>query len=314
LRALAILLVFAGYFGADFEAAPRIPRFPLFNLSWTGVDLFFVLSGALIGSQLWKELQRTGRIKVGRFLLRRGLRIWPLYFSLLAVLVAQVVFVGRNGSGLWSDALCVSNYFHHQISGGWSLSTEEQFYILAPLLLLLLSFWFKPRLLWIGPVGAMIGVIAARAVVISRSTLNEYDLRQYLYFPIHTHADGLAAGVLIAWCWVFLPDHVRSTRWRVSVAAAMFVGGIALYAANRILFNFTSLALIFGALTLLGAGLKNPPALLRWRGFHLISRLSYGIYLNHFGVLARLQKFLLPWRHSGGGPAFWILFLSSFLC
>src|SRR5436305_13199738 len=90
LRALAIVLVFSGHFGDEFQAVPKVAHFPVFYWSWTGVDLFFVLSGALIGSQLWKELQRTGHIRIGRFLLRRGFRIWPLYFSLAAFLIAQV--------------------------------------------------------------------------------------------------------------------------------------------------------------------------------------------------------------------------------
>ena len=106
---------------------------PFVRWGWTGVDLFFVLSGLLIGTQLWRELDRTGDIRVGRFLLRRGLRIWPLYTSLVVSIFGEVVFLGRDGSGLWSDAAYLSNYFHCQIGGSWSLSTEEQFYILAPI-------------------------------------------------------------------------------------------------------------------------------------------------------------------------------------
>ena len=79
LRALAIVMVITGHF-PDLGAAqfPRYARFfenPIFSFGWTGVDLFFVLSGYLIGRQLWRERQRTGSIQVGRFLLRRGMRI-----------------------------------------------------------------------------------------------------------------------------------------------------------------------------------------------------------------------------------------------
>ena len=59
LRSLAILLVFTAHYGAAFQAVPRVQALPIFNWGWTGVDLFFVLSGFLIGGQLWKEVSRT---------------------------------------------------------------------------------------------------------------------------------------------------------------------------------------------------------------------------------------------------------------
>src|SRR5208283_1608063 len=104
---------------------------------WSGVDLFFVLSGFLIGGQLWKELNRTGDIHIGRFILRRGLRIWPFYYFFILVVGSVTLAQGKPISGFLADIFCVSNYFHNKISGGWSLSTEEQFYIMFPVLLYL---------------------------------------------------------------------------------------------------------------------------------------------------------------------------------
>ncbi|MGH9519122.1 MAG: acyltransferase family protein [Terriglobales bacterium] len=74
LRTMAILLVVMVHTQESVGS-----HIPFVGAGWTGVDLFFVLSGYLIGRQLWKEAQ-TGRIRIGRFLLRRGLRMWPLYF------------------------------------------------------------------------------------------------------------------------------------------------------------------------------------------------------------------------------------------
>jgi len=314
LRALAIMMVFCGHFAVDFQATGAVDRFPLFYWSWAGVDLFFVLSGALIGAQLWKELQRTESLNIGRFLLRRGLRIWPLYFSFVAFGAAEVWLNVPGHGRVWPDVFCVSNYFqNNQVSGGWSLSTEEQFYILAPVALWGLSRILKLRTLWVAGASAMLVCILSRAFTISHSILNEQDLRQQLYFPIHTHADGLGMGVLIAWWWVFLPHRVAWFRWRGIVAGSMIIGGALLYALDRLLFNYTSLALIFGAVTLLGAALRRTPRLLRWRGFYPISRLSYGIYLNHFVLLKWLAKPLLPWRVAGGNTAFFLLLIPSFL-
>src|SRR5262249_4481493 len=88
LRTAAIVLVIGNHLavgGAELAPSPAW-NFTLFRYGWTGVDLFFVLSGFLIGRQLQRELQRTDSVKVPRFLLRRGLRIWPLYFAWVAFL------------------------------------------------------------------------------------------------------------------------------------------------------------------------------------------------------------------------------------
>ena len=312
LRSIAILVVFSGHYGFEFQGAHWVQRLPMFFWGWTGVDLFFVLSGYLIGSQLWKEVKRTDGIRIGRFLLRRGLRIWPLYYAFVAF-VAFEGFFGRNISGLWSDACFLSNYLHCQIGGGWSLSTEEQFYILAPVSIALFSLVFKPRRLWIVPAGGLLVLLVNRAVVIHYSTLSIADLRQKLYLPMATHADGLAIGLLLAWFGTFYPELLKSKRVRYATCGAMVVIGMALYGINQVLFNYTSLGLIFGAATLWGIGLEKTPKLLDWHGFYIVSRLSYGMYLNHFGLLARLSALLLPLRHRGGEVAFWLLYIVSVL-
>jgi peptidoglycan/LPS O-acetylase OafA/YrhL len=83
LRSIAILLVISDHLSAKFVAAygPNLySRLPFVANGWIGVDLFFVLSGFFIGGQLWKERRDSGSVAVGRFILRRGFRIWPLYF------------------------------------------------------------------------------------------------------------------------------------------------------------------------------------------------------------------------------------------
>ena len=307
LRSIAILIVFSGHYAAEFQAAHWVQALPMFYWGWTGVDLFFVLSGFLIGSQLWKEVNRTDGIRIGRFLLRRGLRIWPLYYAFVLFVASQSLF-GRPNGGIWSDFCFLSNYFHCQIGGGWSLSTEEQFYILAPVSIALFSLFLKPRRLWILPVAGLGLLLMNRLIYIHHhSGLGINELRQKLYLPIATHADGLAVGLLLAWCGVFYPQLFKSARLRLATCAAMIVVGLGLYASYRVLFAFTTLGLIFGAAALWGIGLKKTPKILDWHGFYIISRLSYGMYLNHFGLLTRLSKLLLPLRLKGGEAAFWVL-------
>ena len=306
LRSAAILLVFTGHYVGEFHASPRVQNFPLFRWGWTGVDLFFVLSGLLIGAQLWKELERTGRIRIGHFLLRRGLRIWPLYYAFI-VFTLIAYFFGKNLSGIWYDMTFLTNFIQGQVSGGWSLSTEEQFYIITPILLAIFAIKLSPRRLWFVPLLAIGVLVSSRAWVSAHSTLPEAALRQKLYYPIFTHADGLAIGVFLAWLSVFHKNWLRSKLLSIAGVVAMLVFGLALYKANPILWNFTSLGLIYGSLELYGISVLPLPWPLHWRGFYLISRLSFGLYLNHFIVLAFLYPRLYGWSKSSSA-SFWIIY------
>jgi peptidoglycan/LPS O-acetylase OafA/YrhL len=301
LRTSAIFLVFTMHYLGEFKASRAWLHFPLFRWGWSGVDLFFVLSGYLIGSQLWKELDRTGRIRIGHFLLRRGLRIWPLYFAFVALTV-RGLFLGRGIFRFWSDAFFLSNVFPANVSGGWSLSTEEQFYVITPILLSLFALKLKPRQMWFFPFAGIAVVIAIRAWIIAHSTLSEPMLRQQLYFPIFTHADGLAVGLFLGWLSVFHKNVMRSKLLAAACAVAMLAAGLVLYRIKPLLLNFTSLGLIYGSMELYGISALPVLPVFRWRGFYLISRLSYGLYLNHFYVLAILYPLLSGWSgHSTFG-------------
>jgi peptidoglycan/LPS O-acetylase OafA/YrhL len=301
LRSCAILLVIAGH-------SANSPRWlsPFAYYGWTGVDLFFVLSGVLIGTQLWRELARTGHIRVGRFLLRRGLRIWPLYYSFVALIAAQAVLIGSSASGLWADATYLSDYLHSRIAGGWSLSVEEQFYVLAPLSLVTFKRVLNPARMWMVPAAPLLLLNLARFAQVWHSTVPEPALRQAMYFHIHTHADGLAVGMILAWVAVMHPEWITSSGVRWSVAIAMFGAGVLAYRIEPIVTNFTALGLIYGSFALLGMAAARVPAPLNWHGFYVISRLSYGMYLNHFVLILLLPAHMAGWCKSGGEPVYWV--------
>jgi peptidoglycan/LPS O-acetylase OafA/YrhL len=309
LRTAAIVLVIGNHLAVGgAELAPSSAwSFTLFRYGWTGVDLFFVLSGFLIGRQLQRELQRRDTVNVPRFLLRRGLRIWPLYFAWVAFLALAL----GKWRGIWPDVTFLSNYFQGQVSGGWSLSTEEQFYLIVPLLLLGVQRLSGPK----GQPWAPLILLALMPVVraLSVAGTGERGLT-WMYGPIHTHCDGLLVGLFLAWASVkrpetLTPEHPHPWRWPLVAILAGFV----LRGIDQTLFSFTGLGLIYGGMVALG--LRAGPRvrqLTAWRGFHVLSRLSYGMYLNHFEVMPRLMppltRALVPLVGSG-----WVLAAITYL-
>ena len=136
-----VVVYHAALFG--FKLPGRVDRF-----GWIGVDLFFVLSGYLIGGQLLAPLARDQRIKLGRFFTRRALRIMPAYFVVLAIyfLLPSWREYSEMSQPLWKFLLSVQNIALHggtAFSHAWSLAVEDQFYLALPFLLLFL--FRRPR-------------------------------------------------------------------------------------------------------------------------------------------------------------------------
>jgi peptidoglycan/LPS O-acetylase OafA/YrhL len=148
LRALSILWVIvfhAGWYARFFMPLDAWTSLLLAGWmlpSWRGdfgVDVFFVLSGFLIGTLLLDELGSRGRIGLARFYVRRLFRLWP---ALLVVLAFSAVFRDDHAGMSWANALYVSNFVPvERVAMGWtwSLSIEEQFYLVCPWLLIALA-------------------------------------------------------------------------------------------------------------------------------------------------------------------------------
>ncbi|MEO7457638.1 MAG: acyltransferase [Gemmatimonadaceae bacterium] len=312
LRATAVLLVVCSHYveGIGTRVIPvvsqsRFHSLPFFHFGWSGVDLFFILSGLLIGRQLWKERLTTGTVRFRNFFLRRGFRIWPLYYVTLAFYKLFGILHPR-----WSDVAFVSNYFPSGFDRGWSLSTEEQFYILVPLLLLATRAVKRPsRYAW-GLGGALLLVLSFRWMTLVSLTargVTGHELADAMYFAFHLHCESLIAGLAIAYASVVRPQwfSAEGSPRRNRILFGLFVGasalGLALRTFNNRLFGFTALALIFGSLTvwlMLDRGIANRIASARI--FYPISRLSYGMYLNHFFVLPSVTVWVVTTLRDGG--------------
>src|SRR5262249_876999 len=105
-------------------------------------DLFFVLSGFLVSGLLFKEYKRHGDVRLGRFLVRRGFKIYPAFYVFLLATSLAVLLGGQalDGLAFLCEALFVQNYGPNLKDHTWSLAVEEHFY-----LLLCLFFWLRLR-------------------------------------------------------------------------------------------------------------------------------------------------------------------------
>src|SRR5579871_627813 len=159
LRGIAILLVVGSHAAMPSQAAGHLNSlvWTWQSWGWTGVDLFFVLSGFLIGGLLFREIKTYGRLDVPRFIIRRGFKIWPMYYVFLC-LGFLVVMLKNHFSFAHTGHLFLPYLFHLQnydpnglidrpreavamftVNHAWSLAVEEHFYLLLPFLLLWLG-------------------------------------------------------------------------------------------------------------------------------------------------------------------------------
>lgn len=286
---------------------------------WSGVDLFFVLSGFLIAGIL---LQNVGaKNYFSTFYIRRAARIIPLYVVIVLVLVAVIYLASRLGANeladsvdrhlpLWSYLTFTQNFLYAVrgkfddplIDVTWSLAVEEQFYIALSLLVRNLS---KKKLL-----------ILATTLIIIAPILRFYASNEMVGYVLPLHrADSLMFGVLLALAWQaekgkeFLYKHAAVLRW--SCFFLFLVVAYLTYKQTWIgdawghfwlaLFycNFIVLALIQN-----GTSKFNPfnSKILEWFGLR-----SYGIYLFHKPVQI-LIPFVLGWfLHQTLSP--WIVVL-----
>jgi peptidoglycan/LPS O-acetylase OafA/YrhL len=232
LRALAILAVIA------FHSLIQVPElaFAVRDLSLgrvllrggMGVDLFFVLSGYLIGGQLLREGLDTGRVRLGRFYIKRFFRIFPAYYLVLAAVCAWVLWQPFYGAILrgtepaeaiglaWSNALYLNNYTGSRVMPwSWSLAVEEHFYLVIPLLvglvlvkiplaartaalwLLFVVPWVARYLAWysLGIEPIPTGVVPGEHIDRAADAVAWMDA---VAVPSHTRFDGLVVGVLCA--------------------------------------------------------------------------------------------------------------------
>lgn len=303
LRGVAILLVM----GRHHFINPRdaglmfVPAAVWHRYGWTGVDLFFVLSGFLVGGLLLKETLERGELHVPRFLVRREFKIWPSYYVFLIWVAIKTVITSPEPARqalasfwpkLWPCLANIQNYFDTPRLHLWSLAVEEHFYLVLPLVVK----WLAPNpaalrrltLPWV-----LGGVFVASLSLRGWVALTQPPSNMYMYYT-HLRLDSLAFGFLLAYVYYTRRDDwnriARHRRWLIA-------GGLLAVAPSGVLlpesaFEFsaglTLLYLGYGAL-LVACVSATEPASLTARAIHsapgralgFVGFYSYSIYLWH---------------------------------
>ena len=197
LRAISIAMVILGHMGGTRGFPWKIPFYDQY--ANFGVRIFFVISGYLITSLLLKEHAKNGFISIRKFYLRRAFRILPAAYVFMTIVVI-FAWPHLSRKEVLAAYFYLSNYVHgHWLLGHlWSLSIEEQFYLLWPVLV---AFWFHRKTQI-----AVIGILAGPVLRILFYKMGWLNISHY--FP--TVGDALATGCLLAILW---PEMKRFDSW-----------------------------------------------------------------------------------------------------
>ena len=330
LRAVAVALVLADHGGI-----------PGMTGGFLGVDVFFVLSGFLITSLLLDELGRSGRIDLGDFWIRRARRLLPaLVLMVLAVAVGRQFFAPEAVAGLRDDAVAAffwvanwmfvadkTNYFTQgappsPLQHAWSLGVEEQYYIVWPLLLVVVAVVLATRARrrdgWATLGGVrltvfLLAVLGALGSAAAAILLASDATRDRVYFGTDTRAQallvGAAASALLVRDWSALNRgwSLLRSRWakwtaRVLPVIGLAMLGMATHYATGSAREFRGGLLIAVAIA---AALVIAPvavdqrgpvaAVLAWGPVAWLGTISYGIYLWHWPIFLVLNGERTGW-------------------
>ncbi|PYL61104.1 MAG: acyltransferase [Verrucomicrobia bacterium] len=304
LRALAIIVVVIYHAGImGFPLPSRVHRW-----GWIGVDLFFVLSGYLIGGQLLAEVARSEHLNLARFYARRVLRIMPAYFVILTIyfLLPSWREYPDMAQPLWKFLLSVQNIALHggtAFSHSWSLAVEDQFYLALPFILLVL-FW-RPRGAILVSCFIVLSGLFLRAFLAAQNAsvdggVSFRGFQAWIYYPTWTRLDPLVFGVVIAAIEKFRPQLwqrlTNSTIWLWVPALALIVYALWLGESDYINFNACvwQFPLIATGMAVLLICALSPRLPLRWfaiPGAAFVASIAYSAYLVQKVVIHGVAEF-----------------------
>lgn len=287
-RGIAIIAVMGYHFHAVHTGnfLIQIIEYPLKNFGREGVNLFFTLSGFLVGGLLLRQYAETGHVDARRFIIRRVFRIWPAYY----VLIAFHVLAGRHpwNTFLIQNLTHLQNYLGTSITQTWSLAVEEHFYLVLPALLLLFARWRLGAWTIVGLLSGICAVVlAARCFAVAGGDLDgAFAYTQY-------RIDSLLVGVILSALYWMKPAVYQQIARRKGwlVASVVLLCAWLVFATKNLVLDesigYTIQALGFAALivfVLQYSGRIRQTWL--YRGVAWVGLYSYGIYLWHSLALA----------------------------
>jgi len=280
------------------------------RMGWIGVDLFFVLSGFLVSGLLFTEFKATGSIKSFRFFLRRGFKIYPLFYF---VLLCHVIYYLVKQDNLPINKLLPELFFYQNYKEGimgvsWSLAVEEHFY-----LFLLFVIWLMIKMGWMtnGKLMQSFFILICLFCLVLRLYVFQQNGYGGLFvndFPTHLRMDSLVFGVLISYWYYFYKRQfvfvVRKLSWLLSfVALGLLIPFFLIERQSWLIstIGYSFLYVAFGIVLSIVICHQNTN-IGKWVNFFLVKnfgdllgwvgRQSYAIYLCHFLVgLAMLNLF-----------------------
>lgn len=308
LRALAITMVFIFHY--------RLFQHPAWvetigNFGWTGVDLFFVLSGYLIAGQLFAKINQGKNISLQTFYIKRFFRIIPTYLFIVGLYFLVPLFREWEAlPPLWKYLTFTQNIGLNRLQQGtfshaWSLCIEEQFYLLLPFILAI-AIYFKAgkKAFYLLPIlflaGFVIRLFIWNKVIVPIEDTDAYSntFMTWLYYPTITRLDGLLAGVSVAAIFEFLPSIKNKIAKHgniilliglvMIIAAGFFCNDFRSY--ETAIFGYPLIAIAYGVIVMGAVSPKSVLYKFNSRITSSIATLSYAIYLSHKGVIHLTQQ------------------------
>ena len=328
LRAAAIILVVLYHTTINVTFKPSFG--PFGTLGWAGVDLFFVLSGYLIGNQIFAAFARGERFSLARFYARRALRTLPNFYVVLTLYFClPLVLGGTPPPSLWRFVSFTQNVGLHPgtaFSHAWSLCIEEQFYVMLPIIALLVGWSRSIRLGWVILIGAMAAAAMLRYWLWRQYGGDGAAYYQHIYYASWCRFDELLPGVALA-----LIKNFHAATWQRLIAAGnrTLCAGLASTLLTLFLFlnfhaqepdgyrlwmsvvGYPMLACSFALLTLAALSPNSWLARCRIPGAGSLALWSYAIYLTHKAVMHVLKTNFIAHGYDASAPLSLAVMLGS---
>ena len=315
LRALAIVMVFIFHYGRLFGHPTWMEAISSFG--WTGVDLFFVLSGFLISSQLFQTIVKGDKVSLSQFYIKRFVRIIPTYLLMVGIyFLFPLLREYGTPAPLWKYLTFTQNIgldlsTQGTFSHAWSLCIEEQFYLLFPLVvLLLLRFKALRKGVVVLPLLFLFGLFIRwycyQNLVLPFAAADNFFVIWYkwIYYPVWCRLDGLLIGVGLATLSQFKPLLMAKIQnhgylwlgfsFAVLCASWLLCSNPESFSAS--VFGFPLVDAGYGFMVL--AAISPQCFLYRWKSkvTVMLATLSYAVYLSHKVVIHLMQMQLKHWR------------------